>query len=156
MFMLKWIHHLDDRLLWLERGLAVALFTLLIGIICLNIVARNFLQMTSHRLIELAPAMVLWLALVGATLALKHQRHIRIELLLRFLPPVWRRLAIVATSLFAMTVSGVLAYAAFVFVHNEIILFGAWGWLAICFPLFFLTAFFRFGVRLLNQIIGRV
>ncbi len=131
--------------------MAVVLYILLVGLICTTIIGRNLLQVTSHRLMELAPAVVLWLALVGATLALKHQRHIRIELLLRFLPPGGRRMAIALTSLFGMGVCGVLAYAAVSFVYNETILFGAWGWLSLCFPLFFLLAFFRFGLGFLQQ-----
>ncbi len=145
------IQQLDDGLEKAERGLAIVLFSLLIVLICSNIIARNLFQMASHRLIELAPTIVLWLALVGATLALKQGRHIKIELLLRFLPPHWRHLAAALTSLFAMAVTGILFYAALVFVWNEVILFGPWGWLSICFPLFFLVSFFRFGVRLLEQ-----
>ncbi len=149
--MIEKIQRVDNFLERTERGLAVVLYILLVGLICATIIGRNLLQIVSHRLMELAPAVVLWLALVGATLALKHQRHIRIELLLHFLPSGGRRMAIALTSLFGMGVCGVLAYAAVYFVYNETILFGAWGWLSLCFPLFFLLAFFRFGLRFLQQ-----
>lgn len=146
----KWIAKIDDGLEKLERGLAIGLFSLLIGLICVNIFTRNILHWTSHRLIEFSPTVVLWLALVGATLALKHHRHIKIELLLRLFPRGGRRLAVGATSLFAMGICAVLAFAAVPFVRNEIVLFGPKGWPAICFPLFFATAFFRFSIRFLG------
>lgn len=145
----KWIQLLDDWLEKIERGLAVSLYFLLIGMICFNIVVRNLLHFSSHRLLELAPTVVLWLALVGATLALKHRRHIKIELLLRLMSPAARRVAVVLTNLFSMGICALLAWAAVPFVLNEAVLFGAWGWMALCFPMFFGTAFLRFGLNLL-------
>jgi TRAP-type C4-dicarboxylate transport system permease small subunit len=152
--MFNLIEKIDRGLEKLERGLAVGLFALLISMICINVFARNVLHMASHRLLELSPSVVLWLALVGATLALKHDRHIKIELLLRFFSPHGQRLAMVVTSLFAMGVCAVLAYASVIFVYNEIMLFGPKGWAAVCFPLFFSTACFRFALRLLSPWTG--
>ena len=149
--MRKWILKIDDRLEKIERSVAVGLFSLLIGLICINILTRNIFHWTSHALLELAPTVVLWLALVGATLALKHQRHIKIELLLRFLPLPARRLATSLTRLFAMGICALLAWASVSFVYNEVVLLGAKGWMAICFPLFFSVAFFRFSLDLLRQ-----
>ncbi len=149
--MRKWILKIDDRLEKIERGMAVGLFSLLIGLICVNILTRNIFHWTSHTLLELAPTVVLWLALVGATLALKHQRHIKIELLLRFLPLPARRIATSMTRLFAMGICALLAWASVSFVYNEVVLLGAKGWMAICFPLFFSVAFFRFSLDLLRQ-----
>lgn len=148
--MLSWIKKFDDGLEKLERVLAVGLFCLLMGLICVNIFTRNVLHWVSHQLIEVTPAVVLWLALVGATMALKHHSHIKIELLLRFLPPGGRSIATGLTSLFAMGVCGILAIASVPFVRNEIIIFGVQGWAAICFPLFFATVFFRFCLRFIG------
>jgi TRAP-type C4-dicarboxylate transport system permease small subunit len=145
-----WFKKIDNTLEKIERALAVILFTLLIGMICGNIFARNVLHISSSRFLELAPAVVLWLALVGATLALKHQRHIKIELLLRLLPRTIQILAVSLTSLFAMGVCAVLAYAGIAFVRNEIVLFGARGWASGCLALFFLLALFRFTLRLIQ------
>ena len=149
--MRKWILKIDNGLEKIERGVAIGLFSLLIGLICINILTRNIFHWTSHALLELAPTVVLWLALVGATLALKHQRHIKIELLLRFLPPPARRMATFLTRLFAMGICALLAWASITFVYNEVVLLGARGWMAVCVPLFFSIAFFRFGLDLLRQ-----
>jgi TRAP-type C4-dicarboxylate transport system permease small subunit len=148
--MLKWIQKIDNGLEKLERALAVGLFCFLMGLICVNIFTRNVLHWVSHQLIELTPTVVLWLALVGASMALKHHSHIKIELLLRFISLAGRRIAVGLTSLFSMGICGLLAIAAVPFVRNEIVIFGAQGWVAICFPLFFATAFFRFCLHFLS------
>ncbi len=147
----KWIEKIDAGLEKTERGIALGLFSLLIVFICINILTRNVFHWTSHVLLELSPTVVLWLALVGATLGLKYQRHIKIELLLRFLPPAAQRIATSLTRLFAMGLCALMAWASITFVYNEIILLGAKGWLAVCFPLFFSIAFFRFSLDLLRQ-----
>lgn len=145
------IAKIDQALEKIERGMAVGLYALLIGLICINILTRNILHWTSHVLLELSPTVVLWLSLVGATLALKYQRHIKIELLLRFLPLKWQQLANTLTRLFAMGICALLAWASVTFVYNEIILMGPSGWLAVCLPLFFSVALFRFAIDLYRQ-----
>lgn len=148
--MLKWIAKIDDRLEKVERALAIGLLSLLISLICINIITRNIFHWTSHAFLELSPTVVLWLSLVGATLALKYQRHIKIELLLRFMPITGQKLATGLTRLFAMGICALLAWASVTFVYNEVILLGIKGWLAACFPLFFITAFFRFSLDFLR------
>lgn len=148
--MLKWMVQIDNAIERVERVVLVSLFTLLISLVCINIFSRNILHMASHSLLELAPNVVLWLALVGGTLALKQQRHIKIELLLRFLPPAVQWLAVILTCLFAMGVCALLAFAGIAFVWNEVALFGLRGCLAGCYTLFFSLAFLRFLFRLLH------
>jgi TRAP-type C4-dicarboxylate transport system permease small subunit len=147
---MQFIFRIDRWLEKVERLMIVALFTILTATIAISIFARNVLHTAAHGLLELSPVAVLWLALSGAGLALKYHRHIKIDLLQRFLPPRWRRLSVIVTSLFGMLVMGVLTYAAVDFITNEISLFGGRGWLSLCFPLFCLTAFFRFFLQLLS------
>lgn len=152
--MLKWIEKIDYGIEKAERWLAVGLFSILITLICVVVftrIAGRFVNWNSHFFVELSPTVVLWLALVGATLALKHQRHIKVELLLRFLSPLWRKLAISLTALFAMIICGLLAYASVPFLLDEVGGTGAKGWFVVCFPLFFMVAFFRFSLQLLKQ-----
>lgn len=142
---------IDRWLEKVERLIIVALFTLLTAFIAIAIFARNVLHTAAHGLLELSPVAVLWLALAGAGLALKYRRHIKIDLLQRYLPPRWQRLTISITSLFGMLVMAVLAYASIDFIINEINLFGARGWLSLCFPVFCLTACFRFFLQLIAR-----
>lgn len=149
--MLQRLTDLDGRLEKAERILAISLYTLLIAAVAINVIARNLLRMGSSFLLDATPTLVVWLALVGATLGIKHGRHIRIGVLLRLLPLSWRKPATALTSLLAMLVAAVLCYAAVLFLRNELILFGALGWRSICLPLFFLMVAFRCALRFWMQ-----
>ena len=143
------IKKVDTCLAAIEKTIAVSLFFALAASIAVNIVARNLFQISFQYLLEMGPALVLWLALIGSTLALRENRHIRIELVLRFCPP---RLAVLAGRIcgfFGMAIMAILAYGSLEFVTNEVAIFGTRGWLAVVFPLFFAIAFFRFFTQVL-------
>ena len=149
----KSLQRIDDGLARLEKVAVCLLFLGLTLITFGTIVARNLFSASSQQLLELAPAGVLWIALVGASLALRQGRHIRLELLLRFTPDKFRRRARAAASLFGAAVMGILLAASFGFVENEVAIFGARGWIAAVFPFFFTVAAFRYllGVFQLRQ-----
>lgn len=142
---------IDRFLAALEKTLVVVLFSALVLSLAVNIVSRNLFDASYARVLELAPAMVLWLAMLGSTLALRENRHIRLEILLRFCPPSVRRVARIATGGFGMAVMGVLCWAAVDFVQNEVAIFGPWGWLSVIFPIFFAIALFRFFMSALDR-----
>jgi len=144
---MKLLEQLDDLLAYGERILVVCLYSTLIALIVFNIATRNFLHLSFHRILEIAPAFVLWLALLGATLGLKQNRHIRLELFLRFCPLKIRQLAARTVCFFGVIVMGALFFAALQFTANEIRIFGPWGASATIFPLFFALAAFRFLTR---------
>ena len=85
---------------------------MLILMIGFNILSRNLFNYASQQVLETLPVLVLWLALIGSTLALKKQRHIKIELLLRFCSRRIRYMAHIATGLFGMVVMGILLFCA--------------------------------------------
>lgn len=142
----------DVMLYRLERGFAVLVFVGLALLITFNIFSRNIFETSFQSILEIAPRMVLWLACVGATLALRNNRHIKLELLLRYAPPPARRFARVSTAFFGMGVMMILFFAAVVFVKNEIAIFGADGWMALIFPIFFCLAAFRYLIHLISVI----
>ena len=141
---------IDSCLATAESILAVALFFALVASIAINIVARNLFQASFQYLLEIGPALVLWLALIGSTLAQRENRHIKIELLLRFCPPSLSAIAGRLCGVFGMVVMALLGYGSLAFVTNEVAIFGARGWLAVVFPLFFAIAFFRFFIQVLS------
>lgn len=147
---------LDDALEVLERGVIVLLFSALVILISFNIFSRNLLHVSFQSLLELSPALVLWLALIGSTLAMKKERHIKLEILLRFCSASIRRLARVATSLFGLGVMGVLFFASLEFVTNEISIFGGAGYVSVIFPVFFILVSFRYVLRLITQLAGPI
>ncbi len=148
---MQFLNKIDHILSIFEKSLVVILFSALVLLITFNIVSRNLFHISFQKILEFSPALVLWLALTGSSLALKNRRHIKLELLLRFCPEKIRLIALVATSLFGMTVMLVLCIASFEFVKNEIDMFGAAGSVAIIFPMFFAAAFFRYFLRILNR-----
>ena len=150
--MIRFLRKIDHGLAMAEKAIAVTLFFALVASIAVNIVARNLFQVSFQYLLEMGPALVLWLALLGSTLALRANRHIRIELVLRFCPPRLGVLADRVCGLFGMAIMAVLGYGSLEFVTNEVALFGARGWLAVVFPAFFTIAFFRFLTQVLAAI----
>lgn len=150
--MINTIKRLDDALALVEKSIVVLCFSLLVFFIIADILSRNIFHLPSHKIFEAGPNLVLWLALLGASLALKQQRHIRLELLLRYCSR-WSRLwAAIAVDLFGASVMGILLVASIHFVQNEISMFGVWGRLSIIFPIFFSVTAFRYLTGLLYRL----
>ena len=149
--LMKYIRKLDARLAGMERILAVLLFSVLALSIVINIISRNLFQVSIDSVLEFSPALVLWLALIGSSLALKEQRHIKLEIFMKIASPRLRAAAHAVTSVFGMVVMGILSVAAIEFVKNEVAIFGIKGWPSIIFPVFFTAAFLRFFIQLVDS-----
>ena len=142
--MTRFIQRLDDTLALIEKSAVIICFTLLILFVLFNILSRNLFHLPSHRIFETAPNLVLWLALLGASLALRRHRHIRLELILRFCSDRIRYWAGRGVNLFGALIMGILLFTSFEFVRNEVAMFGNWGRLAVIFPVFFGSTGFRY------------
>jgi TRAP-type C4-dicarboxylate transport system permease small subunit len=149
-FSMEWLRKLDDWLAFAEKALLVFLFSSLVLLISFNIITRNLFNYSFQLILEAAPGIVLWLALLGSTLALKQNRHIKLEILLRYLGRQARNFARVFGSMTGLTVMGVLFIASIEFVKNEIQIFGPGGWVSIVIPLFFALASFRYALQAVN------
>ena len=55
-----------------------------------------------------------------------------------------RSMAGMATGAFGALIMGILFFSSLSFVENEVAMFGARGWFALVFPVFFATATFRY------------
>ncbi|UCH41023.1 MAG: TRAP transporter small permease [Gammaproteobacteria bacterium] len=73
----KSLHRAEDALL-------VILLTAMIVLACTQILLRNFFDSGIVWIDPLLRVMVLWIGLVGATVATRHNKHIRIDLLSRY------------------------------------------------------------------------
>ena len=142
--MMRFIKQIDDFLEKIEKILAVFLFSGLALLITFNIISRNIFDYSFEKIFETAPVFVLWLALVGSSLALKKRRHIKLEFLLRYCPAIYRYYSNYAVSFFGMAVTGILFYSSLQFVSNEVQIFGNKGFFSVIFPLFFAMSFFRY------------
>jgi TRAP-type C4-dicarboxylate transport system permease small subunit len=137
---------MDDALAAIEKMLAVAVFAALALLTVFNIVSRNLFGVSYQKIPEVTPELVLWLSLLGATLALRDGRHIKLELL-RYTAERFRGRARRLGSFFALLIMLLLLAASLEFVRNELDLFGAGGVRAVVYPLFFALVAFRYALR---------
>jgi len=144
------LEKIDNALAVAERVLIVITFSLLILLVSANIALRNLFGISFQAVLEAAPGLVMWLALLGATLAMRRDGHIKLELFLRYFPDRVRQGARRASSLFGLIVTGSLGIASFLFVSNEIDMFGSWGYVSTIFPVFFAILAFRFLKRMFD------
>lgn len=111
------------RLDWLGRRiedvLLAALLTVMVLLAGWQIVQRNFFGGGMIWGDELLRLMVLWLGLLGAMAASRDDRHISIDLLLRFLPQRLKLPVRVALHCFTSVVCGMLAWYSLLFVRME-------------------------------------
>ncbi len=109
---LRWLHRLEDAFL-------VLLLLFMIGLAVTQIVLRNAVDGGLLWGDPLLRVLVLWVALWGAVVASREQRHISMDILNRFLPPAGRRWATVFNALFAAGICAALAWFSLEFVRME-------------------------------------
>ncbi len=90
----------------------------MIGLATLQIVLRNFFDSGLGWADEALRLMLLWLALLGALAATRDDRHIRIDVLSRFVPGRLRDIVAAALDAFAAGVCGVIAWQSYLFVRD--------------------------------------
>lgn len=113
---------LDKALVWIHRLEDGLLVVLLLGMILLaftQIVLRNGFDGGILWADALLRVLVLWIALLGAMVASREQRHINIDLISRFLPPAGKRVAGVIAAGFTAGICATLAWYCFDFVRME-------------------------------------
>lgn len=112
-----------DRLLrgihWVENAFLVSLLLTMIILAVAQIVLRNFFDDGLLWAGPLLRILVLWIAIAGAAVASREQRHVSIDVVSRFLPAGARRFVVALTSLFAAGVCAVLAWYTLDFVKLE-------------------------------------
>ena len=104
---------------WLENALLAAVLFAMIGLAAAQVVMRSAFGGGIAWADEALRLLVLWAAMLGAIAASRDNVHLRIDLLSRFLPGAWRRLAAVLVDLFAAGVSAVLAWYSWRFVAES-------------------------------------
>ncbi len=132
--MIAWLRTLDAWGARLERYAVVLLLTSVLVIGLWQILARNVLAQGLFWADELLQHLVLWLGFLGASLATREQRHLRIDLLTRLLP-AWQPWLAVLVHGAAALICLVLAAAAWGFLRMEglagtRLTFGVPAWLA--------------------------
>ncbi len=103
----------------LENASLVILLTLTIFLAVLQILLRNVFETGLPWADTLLRILVLWLGLAGAMIASREQRHIRIDILSRYLDPASNRLISRFLSIVAAIVCGIIAWYSVPFVKME-------------------------------------
>lgn len=110
---------LRDKLIVLETWLAAASLLLLLLLVAAQAVARNLFDTGFASFDQIARYLVLYVAFLGATLAVERGRHIRIDALNVMLPRAVKHAMVRPLNAIAALVCGLLAYAALRFWRDE-------------------------------------
>lgn len=97
----------------------VLLLSSMIVLAVVQIVLRNFFDSGLLWGDSLLRVTVLWVTLLGGMVGAQRNEHIRVDLLLRYVPEKWSGLAGRIASAFTSGICLVMAYASFDFVRGE-------------------------------------
>lgn len=103
----------------LEEILLVALVVLMVSLGFLQIVFRNLISVGIVWVDPLVRHLVLWIALLGASVATREDRHIRIDVLSGFFSPPARRRLKGSLEIFSAAVCLLLVSPAIRFLQND-------------------------------------
>ncbi len=115
----RFLKRLDSIGRFVEDVLLASMLTVMILLAGWQIVQRNFIGGGMIWGDELLRLLVLWLGLLGAMAASRDNRHVAIDLLLRFLPKKMKMPVQLLLHLFTAVVCGMLAFYSFKFVQME-------------------------------------
>jgi len=102
-----------------EEAIIIALLSGMILLAGTQILLRNVWDSGIAWGDPLLRILVLWVGLLGAMLATRQNKHIRIDILSRYLPVPWKRFSAILTDLFSAIICGLLAWHSGRFVHYE-------------------------------------
>ncbi|MDA0999841.1 MAG: TRAP transporter small permease subunit [bacterium] len=112
--------HFEAALARAESVFLVSLLLLMVGVGFLQVILRNIFHTGIFSADLLMRQGLIWLVLIGASLAAREDgRHIVIDILARLLPASWAARARRLTDLFAAFICLLLARASFLFLAQE-------------------------------------
>jgi len=103
----------------IESGLLVLLLVAMIALAGSQIVLRNLFDTGISWSDPVLRVLVLWVGMLGAMIATQQDKHIRIDLLSRYLSPAWRQHTAHINNLFSTIICGLLAWHSGRFVYFE-------------------------------------
>lgn len=148
----RW-ERVDEIIDRVEETFLVILLTSMIVIAFSQIVLRNLFFTGLSWGDPLVRNLVVWVGFIGAALATREGKHINIDVVSRWMPPLGKGLIEVLTQLFSFLICGLLTYAALKFIKNEaqmgmIAFFEIPAWIPeIILPIVFGLMAIRFGLR---------
>ena len=112
-------HRILDWLHRIEEGLLMVLMGVMILVATAHILVRNLFEVTILWADPLIRLLVLWTSFLGALLATRLDKHIKIDVLLRFVSPKLNRGLLAISGLFSALVCAVLTWVAVRFLLDE-------------------------------------
>jgi TRAP-type C4-dicarboxylate transport system permease small subunit len=103
----------------IENAVLILLLALMVLLAGAQIVSRNLLDLSLVGADQLLRLLVLWVAMLGAVAASRDGKHIRVDVVARWLPPRAQAAANALTDVFTIGVCLVLAWQAARFVVAE-------------------------------------
>lgn len=103
----------------IETGLLVVLLAVMIALAGSQIVLRNLFDSGIGWSDPILRVLVLWVGMLGAMIATQQDKHIRIDLLSRYLSSAWRGYAARLNNLFSALVCALLSWHSARFVYFE-------------------------------------
>ena len=119
--MSKFILRIYNALLATETFLLLFFLLTAILLACAQILLRNFFDMGIFWADSALRIMVLWIGMIGAMFASRNKKHIRIDILSRYLPVNFRNNVWRVTELLTAIVCGIVAYYSIKFIQYEYI-----------------------------------
>lgn len=104
---------------WVENSLLIALLALMVSLAGAQILLRNLFDMSILDVDQLLRLLVLWVAMLGAVAASREGKHIRVDILSRWLPKRVRAGTQALTDIFTIGVCLVVAWQALRFIRAE-------------------------------------
>ena len=156
------LYRLDSILAVVERALLVLLLSGLIGLGFLQMLLRNLFASGLFWADEVLRHVVVWLGMLGASLATREQKHVNFDVLARWLPPWYQLWCTLLINLIAVLVCMLLYAAAWRFIQDERaagtrLAFGVAAWVVqYIFPLGFLAMALRFVLHVFSTILQLV
>lgn len=103
----------------LDVFFASVCLTVMVLVVLCQIILRNFFHGGLAFGDDLVRHLVLWVVFLGASVAARENKHIRIDVMARVFSPKVNRYVDAVVALFSSGICFVLSYAAFVFVREE-------------------------------------
>jgi TRAP-type C4-dicarboxylate transport system permease small subunit len=148
----------DEIIDQVEQIFLVVLLSSMIVIAFLQIVLRNLFSTGLAWGDPLVRNLVLWIGFIGAALATKEGKHINIDVVSQWMPPLGKGLIEFLTGIFSFIICGLLTFAALKFIKNEaqmgnVAFLEIPAWIPeIILPIVFGLMALRFGLRSLKDL----
>jgi TRAP-type C4-dicarboxylate transport system permease small subunit len=116
---IHWIHKLYNLLLKIETALLIGLLLSTILIAVAQILLRNLFDIGLFWAESYIRISVLWVVLLGATIASRNNEHIAIDFFVHKMTEKIRSIIQKMTDLFSAVICAVMAYHSLIFIQSE-------------------------------------